>query len=127
MVQIPTWLEKYNGKLFSYRHKIFRTEKTKFEVDYKKNEVFQTEYDGHNNPTRYRLGLTDPHFTEKTKHGTHMATKATFGRNLVIVDLVVPESGWRAKGTYHFSGDTVEIRMLNLNGNEYHTRGYVVE
>ena len=127
MAQIPTWLEKYNGKIFIYKRKMFRTEKTKFEVNYEKNEVFQTEYDGNNNPTRYKLGLTDPHFTEKTKRGTHRATKATFRRNIIIVDLAAPELGWRAKSTYQFSGETVELRVIDLNGTEYYTQGYVVE
>ncbi len=126
-VQIPKWLKRYNGKTFTYNHKMFRTKKIKFETDYKTNTVFVTEYDDKNNPTRYQLGLAKHHFANKTRRGMEMGAKAMFKKNTIVIDIAVPQLGWRAKGSYIFSDDTIELSVLDLYGNTYQTKGSIFE
>ena len=126
-VKVPTWLKKYNGKTFIYKRKMFKTKKIKFEVNYKKNEIFLTEYDDKDMPNRYKLGLTDHHFVNKTSRNMLLAAKAFFNKNMVVVDIAVPKIGWRAKGTYTFSGDLVELGVIDLNGNKYYSKGAIVK
>lgn len=126
-VKIPNWLDKYDGKMFIYRHKFFKTIKIKFEVNYNKNAIFLTEFDDKEKPNRYQLGLTERyHLLNETRPGLPMGTKAKFKKNMVVVDIAVPELGWRAKGTYSFSGDSVDLKVIDSNGNEYYTNGSIV-
>ncbi len=125
-IRIPTWLDKYNGSVFTYNQKIFRTNKIKFEIDYEKNELIVTEYDEKNEPTQYKPGITGQFEVNKRKP-VISASKATFTKNLIFVDIAMPELGWRAKGRFQFLEDTIEVNIDDFNGNRYFTKGILVQ
>jgi CubicO group peptidase (beta-lactamase class C family) len=125
--QIPVWFKKYTGKKFIYKHKIFKTKKIKFETNFKKNEIFLTEYDVENKPTRYKLGLAGQYFVNQLGPNVLTAAKATFENNSIIVDIASPEIAWRATGTFRFSENSVDVKVVDLNENKYFTQGFMIE
>jgi hypothetical protein len=99
----------------------------KFETNFKKNEIFLTEYDVDNKPARYKLSLAGQYFVNQHRPNVLTAAKATFENNSIIVDIASPEIAWRATGTFRFSKNSFDVKVVDLNKNKYFTQGFIVE
>ncbi len=125
--QLPVWLMQFDGNEYRYENSIFRTTKVKFAIDFKKNELFLTVYNNENIPTTLKSGLARDYYLNINENGLLIAAKTTFENNVINWTTVIPEYNWVAKYTYNFSGEELEVDVVDINGNKYFTKGMIVE
>ncbi len=126
-VPIPIWLNEYNGKEFTYKQKVFRTEKIIFNADIENNVLSLTSIDSNNTPTKIQAGLNGRYHYNNIRPDLLIASKAEIIDNRILWENAMPELGWRAKYTYQFKDDTIEVEVTDLIGSVISTQGFMHE